>query len=244
MKNLFIIPISIIVASCTLSDPAQRLVEDAVRYHGFDQLNDQPVYFTFRDAQYSIDRNSASGQVYTKTFKALDTVSGQMVEINDTLVNSTSFRRYVSGQQLELSAEDSDRFAQSLNSVAYFFQLPLPLLDEAAQLEQLPDTQIKGKNYRTLAVSFTPDQGGNDHEDTFRYYFDPKTKALTYLSYAYETNGGGIRFRAAQPFEQGPYVFLNYLNYKPKSLVSLDSLPALYNTDQLELLSEIIHVVE
>ena len=154
------------------------------------------------------------------------------------------FTRYVNGQPLELSPEDSGRYAESLNAMAYFFQLPLPLLDEAAQLELLPDTRIRGNDYHTLAVSFAHDQGGKDHQDTFRYYFDPKTKALSYLSYAYETNGGGIRFRAAQESPKGRFVFLNYLNYKPKSPIPLDSLPSLYNDNQLELLSEIINVVE
>ena len=227
-----------------MADPAHQLVEDAVRYHGFDQLASTPVRFSFRDAQYSIDRSQLGNTIYTKAFSAVDTLSGQTQQLNDTLINSVQFTRYLNGKPLELSPEDSGRYAESLNAVAYFFQLPLPLLDEAAQLELLPDTRIKGNDYRTLAVSFAPDQGGKDHQDTFRYYFDPKTKALSYLSYAYETNGGGIRFRAAQESPKGRFVFLNYLNYKPKSLVPLDSLPSLYNDNQLELLSEIINVVE
>lgn len=232
------------MASCATTDPAQRLVEDSVRYHGFDELASTPVHFSFRDAQYSIDRSQSGNTIYTKAFSAVDTLSGQMQQLNDTLINSLQYTRYVNGQPLELSPEDNGRYAESLNAVAYFFQLPLPLLDQAAQLELLPDTRIKDKDYRTLAVSFAPDQGGKDHQDTFRYYFDPKTKALSYLSYAYETNGGGIRFRAAQESPKGRFVFLNYLNYKPKSLVPLDSLPTLYNSDQLELLSEIINMVE
>lgn len=244
MRKLLIIPIGIFLASCATTDPAHQLVEDAVRYHGFDQLASTPVRFSFRDAQYSIDRSQPGNTIYTKAFSAVDTLSGQTQQLNDTLINSVQFTRYLNGQPLELSPEDNGRYAESLNAVAYFFQLPLPLLDKAAQLELLPDTRIKGNDYRTLAVSFAPDQGGKDHQDTFRYYFDPKTKALSYLSYAYETNGGGIRFRAAQENPKGRFVFLNYLNYKPTSLVPLDSLPSLYNSDQLELLSEIINVVE
>ena len=244
MKKLLFILIGIFVASCATTDPAQRLVEDSVRYHGFDELASPPGHFSFRAAQYSIDRSQPGNTIYTKAFSAVDTLSGQTQQLNDTLINSTQYTRYVNGQPLELSPEDRGRYAESLNAVAYFFQLPLPLLDEAAQLELLADTRIKGKDYLTLAVSFTPDQGGKDHQDTFRYYFDPKTKALSYLSYAYETNGGGIRFRAAQEYPKSRFVFLNYLNYKPKSLVPLDSLPSLYNSHQLELLSEIINVVE
>ena len=232
------------MASCAMADPAHQLVEDAVRYHGFDQLASTPVRFSFRDAQYSIDRSQLGNTIYTKAFSVVDTLSGQTQQLNDTLINSVQFTRYLNGKPLELSPEDSGRYAESLNAVAYFFQLPLPLLDEAAQLELLPDTRIKGNDYRTLAVSFAPDQGGKDHQDTFRYYFDPKTKALSYLSYAYETNGGGIRFRAAQESPKGRFVFLNYLNYKPKSPIPLDSLPSLHNDNQLELLSEIINVVE
>lgn len=244
MKKILLIPIGIFMVSCATADPAHQLVEDAVRYHGFDQLASAPVRFSFRDAHYSIDRSQPGNTVYTKAFSAVDTLSGQTQQMKDTLINSVQFTRYLNGQPLALSPKDSDLYAQSLNAVAYFFQLPLPLLDEAAQLELLPDTNLKGKNYRTLAVSFAPNQGGNDHQDTFRYYFDPETRALSYLSYAYDTNGGGIRFRAAQEKPKGRFVFLNYLNYKPKSLVPLDSLPSLYNSDQLELLSEIINVVE
>ena len=243
MKKLLFILIGILLASCT-QDPAKTLIVKSVAYHGFHRLNTEPVTFTFRDATYTVDRNYKGGTLYTKSFKQFDTIRQDSVQLNDSLFNSSVFKRYANGQLLDLSEKDSDRFAQSLNSVGYFFQLPLPLLDEAAQLTLLENTTIKGKSFNTLAVSFTPDQGGQDHQDTFRYYFDTETHALSYLSYAYETNGGGIRFRVATPLPHDGFIFLNYSNYKPAEEVSLDSLPALYEAGALELVSEISNSIE
>ena len=87
MKKLLIIPIGIFLASCAIADPAHQLVEDAVRYHGFDQLASTPVRFSFRDAQYSIDRSQLGNTIYTKAFSAVDTLSGQTQQLNDTLIN-------------------------------------------------------------------------------------------------------------------------------------------------------------
>lgn len=243
MKKLLFILIGILLAACT-QDPAKTLVLKSVAYHGLDRLNTESVTFTFRDATYTVDRNFKGGTLYTKAFKQFDTIRQDSVQLNDSLFNSSVFKRYANGQLLDLSEKDSDRFAQSLNSVGYFFQLPLPLLDEAAQLTLLENTTIKGKSFNTLAVSFTPDQGGQDHQDTFRYYFDTETHALSYLSYAYETNGGGIRFRVATPLPHDGFIFLNYSNYKSAEEVSLDSLPALYEAGALELVSEISNSIE
>jgi hypothetical protein len=243
MKKLIFILIGILIASCA-QNPAKALVLKSVEYHGFDRLNTESVTFTFRDATYTVNRNFNGGTLYTKSFKQFDTIRQDSLQLNDSLFNSRQFKRYANGQLLDLSDKDNDRFAQSLNSVGYFFQLPLPLLDEAAQLTLLENTSIKGKAYATLAVSFTPEQGGQDHQDTFRYYFDTKTHALGYLSYAYETNGGGIRFRVATPLPHNGFIFLNYLNYKPAEEVSLDSLPALYEAGALELVSEVSNAIE
>ncbi|MEK9750769.1 MAG: DUF6503 family protein [Flavobacteriaceae bacterium] len=243
MKKLLFILIGISLASCT-QDPAKTLVLKSVAYHGFDRLNTEAITFTFRGATYTVDRNFKGETLYTKSFKQFDTIRQDSIQLNDSLFNSSAFKRYASGQLMDLSDKDNDRFSQSLNSVGYFFQLPLPLLDEAAQLTLLENIIIKGKAFNTLAVSFTPNQGGQDHQDTFRYYFDTETHALSYLSYAYETNGGGIRFRVATPFAHDGFIFLNYLNYKPAEEVSLDSLPALYEAGALELVSEISNSIE
>lgn len=243
MRTTIIILIGILFASCN-RDQAKELVNQSVAFHGFDRLNTHAVTFTFREAQYTIDRSFKEGVLYTKSFKQFDSIRQDSLQLNDSLINSSVFKRYIDGQLLNLSTEDSSRFAQSLNAVGYFFQLPLPLLDEAAQLTLLEDTTINGKPYNTLAVHFTPDQGGEDHQDTFRYYFDAETHALSYLSYAYDTNGGGIRFRVAEPVSHDGIIFLDYLNYKPAEEVPLDSLPALYEAGALKLVSEIRNTIE
>jgi len=243
MRTTIIILIGILFASCNRDD-AKELVNQSVAFHGFDRLNTQAAIFTFRDAQYTINRSFKEGVLYTKSFKQFDSIRQDSLQLNDSLINSSVFKRYANGKLLNLSTEDSDRFTQSLNAVGYFFQLPLPLLDEAAQLTLLEDTTIKGKPYNTLAVHFTPDQGGEDHQDTFRYYFDNETHALSYLSYAYDTNGGGIRFRVAEPVSHDGMIFLDYLNYKPAEEVPLDSLPALYEAGALKLVSEIRNTIE
>ena len=237
MNRMPILLLLIGMISC--QSEADRIIQSSIEYHGFENFYKEVVEFKFREYSYLIDRTQ-SPYLYTKKIELTDSITGQPVIQIDSLWNSTEFKRTINGNDLTLSEEDEARFSNSLNSVAYFYQLPLPLKDNAAVTTVLDNVMIKGKEYFTLKVSFTQENGGADHEDTYRYYFDTSSYALSYLSYNFHTNEGGVRFRKAYQSVKGKFIFLDYDNYKAPKNTPLDSLPLLFEKGKLELLSKIV----
>ena len=234
-----ILTLILLVALTSCQEEADRIIESSIEYHGFENFYKEPVEFKFREYTYLIDR-TRSPYLYTKKIQLQDSITGQPITQIDSLLNSKEFSRSINGERLELTEEDETRFSNSINSVAYFYQLPLPLKDDAAIITLLENTFIEGKEYATLKVSFSEENGGTDHEDTYRYYFDTSTYALSYLSYNFHINDGGVRFRKAYQRPQGNFIFLDYDNYKAPKGTPLDSLPLLFEKGKLELLSKIV----
>jgi hypothetical protein len=237
MNRILTLILLIVLSSC--QEETDRIIESSIEYHGFENFYKEPVEFKFREYTYLIDR-TRSPYLYTKKIQLKDSITGQPITQVDSLWNSAEFSRSVNGEKLKLTEEDETRFSNSLNSVAYFYQLPLPLKDDAAIITLLENTFIEGKEYATLKVSFSEENGGTDHEDTYRYYFDTSTYALSYLSYDFHINDGGVRFRKAYQRPQGDFIFLDYDNYKAPKGTPLDSLPLLFEKGKLELLSKIV----
>jgi hypothetical protein len=237
MNRLFTLILLIVLSSC--QEEADRIIESSIRYHGFENFYKEPVEFKFREYTYLIDK-TRSPYLYTKKIQLQDSITGQTIIQIDSLWNSSEFSRSINGERLKLTEEDETRFSNSINSVAYFYQLPLPLKDDAAIITLLENTFIEGKEYATLKVSFSEENGGTDHEDTYRYYFDTSTYALSYLSYDFHINDGGVRFRKAYQRPQGNFILLDYDNYKAPKGTPLDSLPILFDKGKLELLSKIV----
>jgi hypothetical protein len=234
-----ILTLILLIALTSCQEEADRIIESSIGYHGFENFYKEPVEFKFREYTYLIDRTQ-SPYLYTKKIQLQDSITGQTIIQIDSLWNSSEFSRSINGERLKLTEEDESRFSNSLNSVAYFYQLPLPLKDDAAIITLLENTLIEGKEYATLKVSFSEENGGTDHEDTYRYYFDISTYALSYLSYDFHINDGGVRFRKAYQRPQGNFIFLDYDNYKAPKGTPLDSLPILFDKGKLELLSKIV----
>ena len=237
MNRILTLILLIVLSSC--QEETDRINESSIEYDGFENFYKEPVEFKFREYTYLIDR-TRSPYLYTKKIQLKDSITGQPITQVDSLWNSAEFSRSVNGEKLKLTEEDETRFSNSLNSVAYFYQLPLPLKDDAAIITLLENTFIEGKEYATLKVSFSEENGGTDHEDTYRYYFDTSTYALSYLSYNFHINDGGVRFRKAYQRPQGNFIFLDYDNYKAPKGTPLDSLPLLFEKGKLELLSKIV----
>lgn len=237
MNRFFTLILLIVLSSC--QEETDRIIESSIEYHGFENFYTEPVEFKFREYTYLIDK-TRSPYLYTKKIQLQDSITGQPIIQIDSLWNSVEFSRSVNGEKLKLTEEDESRFSNSLNSVAYFYQLPLPLKDDAAIITLLENTLIEGKEYATLKVSFSEENGGTDHEDTYRYYFDTSTYALSYLSYDFHINDGGVRFRKAYQRPRGDFIFLDYDNYKAPKGTPLDSLPILFEKGKLELLSKIV----
>jgi hypothetical protein len=224
----------LIACSKELRVSADLLVRNSIKAHQMHLLNNAVVSFTFRDHTYSLQRDSTSYQ-YTRK-KVLDTTI-----ILDVLNSNHEFTRYVNDTAAKVPDSMVTKYSASVNSVLYFFQIPLVLLDPAVNAEYLGTTTILDKQYFRLKVSFSEANGGEDFEDEYRYWINTKTYEVDYLAYSYHTDEGGIRFRQAinKQRVQG-ILFQDYRNFKPElPNVPLDSLPPLFEREKLKLLSTI-----
>lgn len=197
--------------------------------HG--ELND--FSFDFRGANYSFHHDEG-GFRYTKLIET-DSL------IQKDVFTSDGFTRVVNGDTLQLKKEENKKYSESLNSVIYFVCLPQKLKDEAENMGDLGQTEIKGENYNTLKVYFVEDGGGEDFEDEFLYWVNAETHYIDYLAYRYNVNGGGVRFRSA--YERrivNGMVFQDYINYEAPFDAELINLPMQYEIDSLNELSRII----
>jgi hypothetical protein len=117
----------------------------------------------------------------------------------------------------------------SVNSVAYFTLLPWKLKDPAVQKRFLGSTIINGNSYEKIQVTFEQDGGGEDYQDIFLYYIDPKNNMVDYIAYKYHVNGGGARFRKAIGRQQvNGLTFQNYENYDADTVLDFLKVEAAY----------------
>jgi len=230
--------IFIAVASCNKQMPisANSIVEKSIEAHGVQLLNDYSVFFQFRNYKYSVQRDTANYTYTRTTVKGTDTIL-------DILDSGDGFKRIINKHTIVVPDSMVQRYSSSLNSVLYFFQLPYTLRDAAAIKSYKGLTEINNTEYHTIAVSFTEENGGEDFEDEFRYWINSSTYEIDYLAYSYISNGGGVRFRKAFNKKQiSGMLFQDYKNYKPSSKEThLDSLPIIFEKEQLKLLSTIVN---
>ena len=223
---------ALIFSSCE-DRKAQRIVDAAIEAHGGNNYRSFHLEFDFRDRHYTAARD---GGIYAYTREFRDSTG----DIRDVL-NNEGFTRYRNGSAVSLPAEREAAFTRSVNSVIYFALLPFGLNDKAVNKEWLEETLVEGKPYDVVRVTFDPMGGGEDHQDIFLYWIHQEAHTMDYLAYAYETDGGGLRFRkAVNPREVRGIRFQDYLNYKPADeTVALESLQKRFTSDSLELLSEV-----
>jgi hypothetical protein len=212
---------------------AQRIVDAGIEAHGGGAYKSFFLEFDFRNRHYTAARDGGVFR-YTRTF------TDSTGQINDVLENS-GFTRYRNGQEVALAPERKAAFTRSVNSVIYFALLPFGLNDDAVNKHWIGETTIDGEPYELIRVTFDPSGGGDDHQDVFLYWFHQEKNTMDYLAYAYETDGGGVRFRKAiNPRTEGGILWQDYINYKPADeTVPLEQLQSMFLTGTLEKLSEI-----
>lgn len=228
----------ILAVACTQTKPpgAEEILTRSISAHGMDKLDSIAIKFRFRDKIYTLERNT-DGYFYTRSFQDS---AGQ---ITDSLVNSTDFSRFLNNQPVFVPVRWEKKYANSVNSVLYFFQIPWILQDPAAQVTYVDQITIKNEPYYTLKVEFSKEGGGVDYDDEFRYWVHANNYTVDYLAYNYHTEEGGTRFRVAVDRKRiEGILFQDYINYAPvEKFPPLDSLPSLYQKNQLEEVSRIIN---
>lgn len=247
MVRVFIILISIFTISCSQKEGTgagqigermlskeEAILQKSIAAHGLDKIDGRTISFDFRDKSYSMNR-SGDNWIYTRSFQ--DSAGF----IQDSLINSSVFSRKLDGNEVSVSEEWQGKYGSSVNSVLYFFQVPLVLGDPAAIKEYLGETVIRGNSYDLIKVTFEQENGGEDFEDQFIYWFERESGLIDYIAYNYQTEGGGTRFREAfNRREIDGLLTQDYINWKPDSkFPPLESLPRLLEQDSLKELSRI-----
>lgn len=207
---------------------AQNVIDLSIEAHGLNLLNKEPISFQFREHHYNIKRRP-EGNRYTRLLKK------DSVEIYDVMETDGSFQRMINGLAITIADSLAHKYGESINSVAYFFQLPLLLNDPAVIKELIGIEKINNIEYYKLKVSFKQQGGGTDFEDEFRYWIGKADHMMDYLAYSYQTNGGGIRFRqVVNRRNVNGLTVQDYINYKPeKKTTPLDQLPSLFEKGEL-----------
>lgn len=110
----------------------------------------------------------------------------------------------------------------------------------------IEEVELKNKMYHKIRVTFDEEGGGEDFHDIFLFWIGVEDYAMDYMAYQYFTEGGGIRFRAANnKNEVNGVTFTDYENYGPKSETKTDLMENYLTVDKayingsLELVSEI-----
>jgi hypothetical protein len=234
LKTIFIAAFMFIAVSCSDKrrgdEKAIDIVEQCIEQHGGKNYRDLDVSFDFRQFRVHLKQNGGAF-LYERTFKdSLDNA------IHDILTND-SFTRKVNGKKVDLSAEESDKYKEGLNAIAYFALLPYKLSEPAVILKYLGQTAIENKKYDKIGASFEAAGGGKDYQDEFCYWINQDSHTMDYLSYA----SGGPRFRKAIKREKvDGVIFQDYENYEiPDSSLSTFNYDKAFIEGKARLLSRI-----
>lgn len=212
---------------------ADEIIQKAIVEACSGNCDSAEIAFTFRKLKYRSVRQN--GQ-----FSLQRSFTDSLGSVRDELTND-GFRRYRNDSLVKVADTMVSRYAESVNSVHYFAQLPYGLNAPAVNAELLGTAIINDQPYYEIGITFDQEGGGTDYEDEFVYWIHKENFHVDYLAYKYAVNGGGIRFREAyNPRKVQGIRFVDYNNYKPESLnVELIDLDRLFLNDALQLLSKI-----
>jgi len=236
MKNYILgILIIAVISSCnSKQENAQQIIDKAIENAGGERYDNAEISFDFRKGTYKSNR--VGGKFEFERVLA-DSTGTQYRDV----VNNDGFTRYYKNTAVQVSDSMKTVYANSVNSVHYFMQLPFGLNDAAVNKELIGKDTIHDKEYYEIKVTFDTEGGGEDHEDVYMYWINTQNYNVDYLAYSFEINEGGIRFRKAyNPRTIEGIRFVDYENYKTDDLdIPLQKLDDLYEARQLELLSKI-----
>jgi hypothetical protein len=237
MKPYQLIIILLLLIACKQEKKlptGQEVIDKAIENAGGSSYGNATINFTFRGTKYSSKRSNGHYEL-SRSF------TDSLGKIRDVLSNA-GFKRFANGTKVELTDSTATKYANSVNSVHYFVQLPYGLNAPAVTKKLVGEAEIDGAEYYEVKVTFAKEGGGTDHDDVYMYWINKKNHTADYFAYKFYTGKGGIRFRKAyNPRTIGGLRFVDYKNYKLElwKSVNLKTLDSLYKAGKLELLSEI-----
>ncbi|NOS93576.1 MAG: hypothetical protein HOP30_16785 [Cyclobacteriaceae bacterium] len=221
--------------SCNQNNP-QKIVDKAIAVAGGDLYLNSTIEFDFRGRHYIANRNGGKFS-YERIFQN-DKDSTQLIH---DFVNNEGFRRMINDSLVEVPDTMKVKYTASVNSVLYFALLPYGLNDPSVKKKWLGETELEGKPYYKIEVTFQQDGGGEDFEDTFIYWIDQSNYTIGYLAYSFQEDGkADCRFRKAVNARVVDGVrFRDYINYAPKETNPIAEMETLYKSGALKELSKI-----
>ena len=209
---------------------AQSIINKSIKVHGGKKVANGHFSFDFRKHHFTYKRNNGEFE-YSRTNKETG--------VKDILTNG-GLVRIEDERKVELSEKQKRSYARSVNSVHYFAFLPYFLNDNAVIKEFIGETQIKGKDYYKIKVTFDQEGGGDDYDDVYIYWIDQEEYTLDYLAYSFHVDGGGVRFREAYNTRKVKgVIFQDYINYKHDKETPVEKLDSFYENNELTELSRI-----
>lgn len=212
---------------------AQMVIDSSIAASGGNRYENTTRSFDFRDRSY-ISENGTGPQVLKRILKN-DTITILDVRTNQKFV------RYVNDSLVQLHDTIAAKYANSVNSVHYFADIPNGLNATAVKKESLGEVMVKGQKYHKVKITFDQANGGDDYDDTYVYWFNKETWKPDYLAYEFHVDGGGMRLREAynERYVNG-IRFVDYNNYKTKDVeTSILKIDSLFEVGNLEFLSKI-----
>ena len=236
MRIAVLFILCVIIVSCNEDNnasEADKIVAEAIERAGGKNYENAEIEFVFRDGTYRSSRKDGKFELSRIQTDSLGNV--------EDILNNDGFQRIREGQEVKLSDSLSGVYAESVNSVHYFLQLPYGLEDKAVKKKLIGEDTINGKEYYEIEVSFGREGGGKDHEDVYMYWIEKENFTVDYLAYRFFINEGGIRFRVAEnPRNIEGIRFVDYENYKTNDLSTpLQNLDDLYEKGELIKVSDI-----
>lgn len=232
MKNMLLLLIAgLCCSTCQTQSNTQQIIDQAIKTHGGDQLQEAIVSFDFRKKHYQV-------QLDHGRFRYESTVNDSIGLVHDVLTNE-DFTRTVDGERQLLNAEDENRYRNALNSVVYFALQPYFLNDPATRKELIGEATLQGESYYKIRVTFAEEGGGDDYDDEFIYWIHRQRHTMDYLAYSFHVNEGGTRFRQAYNIREVKGIrFADYINYDTTE-GTLEDYDQLLEEGKLEELSRI-----
>ncbi|MBI3218292.1 MAG: hypothetical protein HYZ44_02145 [Bacteroidetes bacterium] len=237
MKKFYLVVVCLIIlATGCKHDSAQQIIDKAIAVAGGDLYLNSTIEFDFRGRHYVANRNGGKFS-YERIFRN-DKDSTQLIH---DFVNNDGFRRTINDSLVEVPDTMKVKYTASVNSVLYFALLPYGLNDPSVRKKWLGETELEGKTYHKIEITFQQEGGGEDFEDTFIYWIDQSDYTIGYLAYSFQEDGkADCRFRKSVNAHVVDGVrFSDYINYAPKQTASIAELENLYKSDGLKELSRI-----
>lgn len=215
------------------SNPAQEIVDRAIRLHGGDRFESSKVEFDFRGDHYEVWRDGGTFR-YTRSYTDS---SGYVVEA----MTNDRFTRTVDGEPYEMTEREYLLYTEQVNANVYFTFLPHKLNDPAVIKKLLDPATIEDEPYNTVEITFEQEGGGRDWQDRFLFWFHEGDGTMDYFAYYYTPNGTSRFRKLINERTIGGIVFADHLNYNADSLgYNLEPAPAAFEAGELPLTSEVI----